>query len=72
MDVPYKTFAKAYSGLIVKRLVRERGWSSTKAFNYIEQNFKFNEDVYHIIEQIVAEEEIPIVINRNPEHIAGL
>ena len=72
VDVPYKTFAKAYSGLIVKRLVRERGWSSTKAFNYIEQNFKFNEDVYHIIEQIVAEEEIPIVINRNPEHIAGL
>lgn len=66
VDVPYKTFAKAYSGLIVKRLVRERGWSSTKAFNYIEQNFKFNEDVYHIIEQIVAEEEIPIVINRNP------
>ena len=72
VDVPYKTFAKAYSGLIVKRLVRERGWSSTKAFNYIEQNFKFNEDVYHIIEQIISEEEIPIVINRNPEHIAGL
>ena len=69
--IPYKTFANAYAGLIVKKIMEDKGWTLTRAYNYLKSKFKYDDYVYSVIEQLLKEEDRYIIINRNPE-IAGL
>lgn len=66
VDIPYKTFANAYAGLIVKRIMHDKGWTLTRAYNYLKAKFNFDDYVYSVIESLLKEEDRYIIINRNP------
>lgn len=66
VDFAYKSFIIEFSGLIIKRIVRDKGWTIVRASNYLKSKFKYDDYIYFIIQDIVKEEEPKIIINRNP------
>lgn len=66
VDVPYKSFIVQFKGHIIRRIIRDKGWTITKATNYIASKFTFDPYIYGIMCDIVREEEPKIIINRNP------
>lgn len=66
VDISYKAFIKQFQGRIVSRIIRDKGWSITKAYNYLSAKFTYDEYVYSIMCDIIREESPKIILNRNP------
>lgn len=66
VDMPYKAFIEQFKGTILKYIIRDKGWTITKATNYLASKFNFDPYVYSIMERIIAEETPQIILNRNP------
>ena len=62
VDVPYQTFIEEYSGSIIKRICKDRGWSITKASNFLASKFMYDDYVYKIMCDIVEEEQPKIIL----------
>ena len=68
VDISYKAFIEQYKGRIIRRIIKDKGWTITKAYNYLASKFMFDEYVYSVMCDIVREEEPRIIINRNPKY----
>ncbi len=66
VDISYKAFIEQYEGTIIKYIIRDKGWTITKATNYLATKFNYDEYVYKIMKRIIKEEKPRIIINRNP------
>lgn len=66
VDMPYKAFIEQFKGNIIRRIVRDRKWTITKATNFIASKFMYDEYIYRIMCDIIREEEPKIILNRNP------
>ena len=66
VDVPYKSFIVQYRGFIIRRIVKDKGWTVTKASNYVSSKFEFDPYIYKIMCDIIEEETPKIILNRNP------
>lgn len=71
VDMPYRAFIEQYKGSILKRICKDKGWTITKATNFLASKFKYDDYVYSVMCRVIAEEHPKIILNRNPE-IAGL
>lgn len=71
VDIPYKSFIVMFSGKIIRRIKKEKGWSTVKAYNFVKVRFKFDPYIYKIMEDIIREEEPKIILNRNPTIVFG-
>ena len=69
VDIPYKSFIVMFSGKIIRRIKKEKGWSTVKAYNFVKVRFKFDPYIYKIMEDIIREEEPKIILNRNPKPV---
>lgn len=72
VDMAYKAFIVQFKGHIIRRIIKDKGWTITKATNYIASKFTYDDYVYKIMCDIIREEEPKIVLNRNPKAIVGL
>ena len=66
VDISYKAFIVQYRGHIIKRIIRDKGWTITKASNYLSSKFMYDDYVYKIMCDIVREDHPQIILNRNP------
>lgn len=66
VDMPYKAFIEQFKGSIIKRIIKDRGWTITKATNFLASKFMYDEYVYNIMCQIIEEEHPHLILNRNP------
>ena len=67
VDVPYKMFIVQWKGQIVKRICKDKGWTITKASNFVSSKFMYNDEyIYSIMKRIIDEEHPKIILNRNP------
>lgn len=66
VDIPYKSFLEMYKGNIIKRIQRDKGWTITRATNFVASKFKYNKYVYSVMERVIEEEHPRIILNRNP------
>ena len=71
VDMPYNAFLEQYKGHIIREICKDKGWTITKATNYLSSKFNYDDYVYSIMCKLV-EKGIRLIINRNPEVIAGL
>lgn len=72
VDVPYKMFIVQWKGQIVKRICKDKGWTITKASNFVSSKFMYNDEyIYSIMKRIIDEEHPKIILNRNPK-VVGL
>ena len=69
VDMPYKSFLVMFGGLIIKKLVKQFGWTITKANNYLKSKFAFDQHIYELMQEIVRERDVSIILNRNPEYV---
>ena len=67
VDMPYKAFLEQYKGRIIKRIMKDKGWSLTKARNFLSERFNYDPYVYKVMCDIVDEEHPEIILNRNPK-----
>lgn len=66
VDIPYQSFIEQFGGSIIKRICRDKGWTVTKASNYVSSKFMYDDYVYKIMCDIIEEDHPKIIINRNP------
>ena len=66
VDMSYKSFIVQFSGLIIKKIIKDKGWTITKAHNFLKSKFMFDQYVYDIMQEIVTEREVKFILNRNP------
>ena len=66
VDMSYKAFIVQYSGQLVKKLIKEKGWTITKSHNYLKSKFMFDEYIYRLMEEVIRDFEPYIILNRNP------
>ncbi len=66
VDVSYKTFLIEYGSLIIKRIKKDKNWTTTRAHNFLKSKFQFDDYVYKIMLDIIEEEKPEILANRNP------
>ena len=66
VDISYKAFIVQYRGHIIRRIIKDKGWTITKASNYLSSKFMYDDYVYKIMCDIVREEHPKIILNRNP------
>jgi len=66
VDMPYKAFIEQYKGSIIKRIIRDKGWTITRATNYVASKFMYDDYIYSIMCQIIEEDHPKIILNRNP------
>ena len=66
VDISYRTFHVLFSGLIVKEIMRDRGWTITKSYNFLKSKFVYDEYVYSIMQRVLTKYAPPIIVNRNP------
>ena len=62
VDVPYKSFIVQYRGFIIRRIVKDKGWTVTKASNYVSSKFEFDPYIYDIICDIINEEHPKLIL----------
>lgn len=67
VDISYKAFIEQFKGRIIRRIIKDKGWSITKATNFLASKFMYDEYVYSIMCDIVREESPSIILNRNPQ-----
>lgn len=72
VDMAYKAFIVQFKGHIVRRIIKDKGWTITKATNYIASKFTYDPYVYSIMCDIIREEHPKIIVNRNPKLFVGL
>ena len=70
VDMPYNAFLEQYKGHIIREICRDKGWTITKATNYLSSKFNYDEYVYSIMCRLV-DTGIRLIINRNPEQSRG-
>lgn len=66
VDVSYRSFIVKFSGKIIKKIIRDKGWTITKAHNYLKSKFMYDEYIHGLMEEIIKESEPKIILNRNP------
>lgn len=66
VDIPYKAFIEQFKGSIIKRIIQDKGWTITKATNYLASKFNGSKYIYKIMDRIVKEEHPYLILNRNP------
>lgn len=71
IDMSYKAFIEQFKGHIIKRIIRDKGWTITKATNYVASKFMYDDYIYKIMCDIVREDEVKLILNRNPEKSRG-
>lgn len=69
--IPYSTFVTLYGGMILNRIIKDKGWTISKAHNYMKTRFGYDPYIYSIIEQILAEKPRYQIIQRNPTNGYG-
>ena len=63
VDMSYKTFLEQFKGRIIRRIIKDKGWSITKAYNFLESKFMYDEYVHSIMCDIIREEHPKLIIN---------
>ena len=71
VDMPYKSFIVLYSGQIIREIIRDKGWTITKANNFLKSKFMYDPYIYSLIQRMLAENEYSLILNRNPR-LVGL
>lgn len=66
VDVPYRQFLELYKEVIERKIQEDKDWSLTKTKNYLSNKFIYDDYVYSIMERIIAEEDVTLILNRNP------
>ncbi len=66
VDMSYKSFIIEFSGKIIRRIIKDRGWTITRAHNFLKSKFQYDPYIASLIEKIIEEEEPKIIIQRNP------
>lgn len=66
VDMSYKSFIIEFSPLIIKKIIKDKGWTITRAHNFLKSKFTYDEYIYRIMQEIVTEDDIHIILNRNP------
>jgi hypothetical protein len=63
VDISYKAFIVQYKGLILKYIIKDKGWTITKASNYLAAKFMYDDYVYSIMCKIIDEEHPKLILN---------
>ena len=66
VDMPYKAFIEQFKEHILRYIIQDKGWTITKAMNYLSSKFNYDPYVHSVMQRIVHENECYIIINRNP------
>ena len=66
IDIPYKMFLSEYRGQIIKRIKQDKGWTTTKASNFLSSKFMYDAYVYSVMQRVIDELQPHVIINRNP------
>ena len=67
VDISYKAFIEQYKGLIIKHIIRDKGWTITMATNFLASKFNYDPYVYRMMCEVIEQEKPRIILNRNPE-----
>lgn len=70
-DFPYRAFIEQFKGHVLRYIIKDKGWTITKATNYLASKFNGDDYVYEICQKIVHEDEIDFILNRNPTITVG-
>lgn len=65
--MPYKAFIEQFKEQILHYIIKDKGWTITKALNYLASKFNYDPYVYGVMQHIVEENECYLIINRNPK-----
>ena len=68
VDMSYKAFIEQFKGRIIRRIIMDRGWTITRAHNYLESKFMYDDYIYKLMGDIIREEEPKLILNRNPKY----
>ena len=66
VDISYKAFIVQFRGYLIKYIIRDKGWTITKASNFLDSKFNYDEYIYGLMCKIIEEEKLKIILNRNP------
>ena len=66
VDMPYKAFIEQFKEHILRYIIQDKGWTITKAMNYLSSKFNYDPYVHSVMQRIVHENECYMIINRNP------
>jgi len=69
VDLSYKAFIELFRGHIIKRIIKDKGWTITKASNFLSSKFMYDEYIHSIMNRIIEEDHPCIILNRNPDSI---
>lgn len=64
VDMPYKAFIEQYKGAILSYIIKDKGWTITKATNYLASKFNFDLYVYNIMCRVIDELKPSIILKR--------
>ena len=64
--MPYKAFLEQYRGHIIREICKDKGWTITKASNYIAMKINYDPYVYSIMCKLFKKG-IKLILNRNPK-----
>ena len=70
IDLSYKGFIVLFRGHLIRRICKDKGWTVTKASNYLASKFNYDPYVYSLMMRVIEEDEVQMILNRNPE-VAG-
>lgn len=65
-DMSYKAFIEQFKGHIIRRIIEDKGWTITKASNFLASKFNYDPYVYDVMMRIINEDGIKLILNRNP------
>lgn len=71
VDFPYKAFIEQYKGNIIRRIIKDKGWTITRATNFLASKFNYDDYIYDVICRVVEEDQPKLIINRNPTLTLG-
>lgn len=63
VDIPYKAFIEQFKGSIIRRIVEDKGWTITRATNYVASKFMYDDYIYEIMNDIIREEQPCMILN---------
>ena len=66
IDMSYKSFIVRFSGKLIKRIIKDKGWTITKALNFLKSKFQYDEYIAKLMKDIIEEEKPEVILNRNP------
>jgi len=71
VDMSYKSFLVAFSGQLIKKLRKKYGWTITRAHNHLKSKFQYDEEIYNMMNECIQEQQLQIILNRNPTICLG-